>query len=172
MMDIPSFLKKIFFPRKAAHEKIMNELIAEREMTEKIALTDDALMGREEMFPEAVKAARFNGLGKNVNITDLEEFFIMDAENAIKTLNGLYANIAALSDDEMETYIITVHGMKTALLNIGEEALSQVALKLEKYGEERDLNALAVETPAFVGTLEQLAAKLKPGEDDGPSKKP
>ncbi|MDR0502081.1 MAG: response regulator [Treponema sp.] len=174
-----------------------------------IALTANALIGREDMFlqngfdgfiskpidsrelnqvlndfirnkkpPEVVEAARRvpeseRSIRQNITFPDdnkdapaaeaknLEKklFFINDADKAVNTLEKM--NINDIKNAEMELYIITVHGIKSALANIGEKELSAAALKLELAGEARSLSVVSGETPAFIDSLKSIIAEYK-----------
>ena len=89
------------------------------------------------------------------------EFFAMDAESALKVLRDLGPKIRNLSEKEMSLYIITVHGIKSALANIGEKELSGSALKMEKAGTERNIAFMTNETPGFINALQSLLLKYK-----------
>jgi len=67
-----------------------------------------------------------------------------------------------LNEADTETYEITVHGLKSALANIGELELSGQAYRLEKAGVEHDFAVIKKETPAFINALESLVSKLEP----------
>ena len=99
--------------------------------------------------------------GEDTKGAGIKYFFVRDAENAVKNLEN-----TAISDSEMESYIITVHGMKSALANIGEKELSGIAFNLEDAARRRDLELLTNETPSFIHALKSLVAKLKSIEDN------
>jgi hypothetical protein len=99
-------------------------------------------------------------------IPELKEFFVMDAEGALEVLGGLVPRLHELSDEERETYITAVHGMKSALANIGEKRLSGDALKLERAGERRDIGVMSEKTPVFMDALRSLIVKFKPAETE------
>ncbi|MCL2264793.1 MAG: ATP-binding protein [Treponema sp.] len=168
-----------------------------------IALTANAIVGREEMFlkngfdgfiskpidsrelnlflndfirnkkpPEVVEAARREQNEKNPVDADIKtsditksqemaKLFTIDAENAINILEGLSEKIQNPGKDDLDAYIITVHGMKSTLANIGEKELSGIALKLELAGEDRNLNELTKTTPVFIDSLKTIIAKYK-----------
>jgi len=126
---------------------------------------------RDKKQPEVVEAARREQRKENT-ITTFEnlnsnELFVLDAENALNTLEKLYAKIDTLDDAEINSYIISVHGMKSALANINENELSAIARKLEQAGEERNFAVMLSETPVFINAIKSLAAKLKPVEKNG-----
>ena len=71
-----------------------------------------------------------------------------------------------LNDEETESYIITVHGMKSALANIGEKEWSAAAYKLEQAGKERNNAVMAGQTPAFMQALRSLITQCNPKEEN------
>jgi len=130
---------------------------------------------RNKKPPEIVEAARREQSERNLknivpvnNKTPFEKdvFFIQDAENAITVLVQLSENLNALEEEEYKLYITTVHGMKSALANIGETELSANALKLEQAGENKNISVMIRETPFFINSLRFLVEKLKPEIDN------
>ena len=125
---------------------------------------------RNRKDPDVVEAARKeqrnNMMSSNPSVFGKEIFFIRDAENAVKTLEELSGKIQAPDDEEIKLYITTVHGIKSALANIGEYELSGTAHKLEKAGYDRNLSVIQSETAAFMEMLRYLIVKLKPVEND------
>jgi len=97
---------------------------------------------------------------------EIYKYFIIDAENTLKTLIDYNSRLCNLSYEEAEMYIVTIHGIKSALANIGKKALSEIALKLEKAGQNRDFAVMTNETPAFIDSLQLLIDKLKSAEPD------
>jgi signal transduction histidine kinase/CheY-like chemotaxis protein len=134
---------------------------------------------RNKKPPEVVEAARQEQHKKEQDNKDTfakkeartfekKKLFIRDAENTVNVLE----NIKTANDSDMELYIVTVHGMKSVLANIGEKMLSGMALKLEQACAERNLVVIQNETPVFVNALRSLIAKYKPdvqvlAEQDG-----
>jgi len=98
--------------------------------------------------------------GNIANAAELRNFFIHDVENAMNVLENL--DFTNLDDAGLELYIVTIHGMKSALFNIGEKDFSSVAYKLEKAGLERDFNVIANDTFSFLRVLKSLAMKFQP----------
>ena len=92
---------------------------------------------------------------------ELLRFFIQDAQNGIAEIKSVMAKTGTLDDQDMETYITAVHGLKSALANIGETELSAEAFKLEKAGRERNIALLSSETPEFLKALGLLIEKYK-----------
>ncbi|MCL2185479.1 MAG: transporter substrate-binding domain-containing protein [Treponema sp.] len=135
---------------------------------------------RNKKPPEIVNAARREQKEKNSktaqtkfavfenikSVFEKDAFFVQDAENAITVLSNLYKIIDNIEDDELKLYITTVHGMKSALSNIGEKDLSANAYKLERAGDEKNFSVIANETPIFIADLKTLTEKLKPEDKD------
>jgi len=103
---------------------------------------------------------------KPASYHDLAVLFVLDAEKALESLSAIHSNGYRKSDD-IQTFVINVHAMKSALANIGETGLSAAALKLEQAGKAEDKKTLMAETPAFLEALRETIEKNKPREDDG-----
>jgi len=97
----------------------------------------------------------------------LEKIFAKDVESAVNVLESLYSKMPSLNDEETGLYIVTVHGMKSALANFGEKGLSSIAFKLEQAGEKRNFDIMLNETPAFLNALQSLNSKLKSTNGSG-----
>jgi len=172
-----------------------------------IALTANAVIGREEMFlqngfdgfiskpidsrelnqclnefirnkkpPEVIEEARLEQQKREqenasgINHSNLEKFFIRDAQNAVKILSDLCGKIENLNNEEKEAYITTVHGIKSALANIGEKELSDTAGKLEtasrEGNREGDKEEMLSATPILINALRSLIIKFSPEESN------
>ena len=143
-------------------EAILNRFIRDKQPQEVIeaARHEQSIIESENSSP-----ADSDLLAQNkTQSTEFEKFFVLDAENAIKMIEGVYDKLP--HDKALESYIIAVHGMKNVLANIGEIELSTVALRLEKAGYEQDIAVITQETPAFVDALRFLADKYKTVEND------
>jgi len=126
---------------------------------------------RNKKPPEVVDAARREqrekGIGKTdagaqdiSKSTEMIRFFSQDAENAIAVLDGLKEKIHDMNEEETDSFVTTVHGMKSALANIGEKELSGMAFKLEQAGEEHNLAVLTSVNPVFMDALRSLVEKF------------
>ena len=104
-----------------------------------------------------------NKLSDNSNeqISDMEKFFVMDAQNAVSFLESFCENLDALSSADMGDYEITVHGIKSALANINETELSGLAYKLEQAAVENNFSVIRSESPVLVDALKALIEKLQ-----------
>jgi len=94
---------------------------------------------------------------------ELAKIFTRDAEKAAATLEEIQKKEGNYGDEDIQTYTIYVHAMKSALANIGETALSESALKLELAGRARNTAVMTAETPAFLNSLRTLIGKINPG---------
>ncbi|MDR2965056.1 MAG: response regulator [Treponema sp.] len=126
---------------------------------------------RNKQPPEVVHKARLEQQQKNsrhkkqgIELSDVERFFVLDAEKAKEVLEKMFAQPHELSKPELELYIITIHGMKSALANIGEKQLSEIALRLETAGREENHPIILEETSVFIKALQSLIIKYKPEE--------
>jgi len=100
--------------------------------------------------------------GNAEKISKMAELFILDAQNAINVLEDLNKDISSLNSEALNTYVVTVHGMKSALANLGEMELSGIAFKLEIAGKDHQMDELEKATPAFIASLHSLIKKYKP----------
>ena len=94
------------------------------------------------------------------------EIFARDAYKSITALDALYAK-NSYDEDDIRTFTIHVHGMKSALANIGEQELSALASKLEQAGRDNNTGLIFAEMPAFLSSLRALTEELAPKTDNG-----
>jgi CheY-like chemotaxis protein len=122
----------------------------------------------EDVIEKAVKE-KINLLAsgsKNAGLdSQISEYFVRDAEKAVKVLNSIYSNNCRRGDD-IPVFIINIHAMKSALANIGENKLSEEAAKLEQVGRENNVKLIMSTLPDFLNSLNQVIEKLKPYEDE------
>jgi len=112
-----------------------------------------------------IQNSHSDGVQKKALEPQLAEIFIRDAKKAITELEEVYLNKCG-NDNDLSTFIITIHAMKSALANIGETTLSAEAAKLEQAGRDKNLKLVFSELPLFVETLHSIIEKLKPKDDD------
>jgi len=92
---------------------------------------------------------------------------VLDIQNAVTIINRILPDINAGSLRQersvlnLDLFITTVHGMKSALANIGENLLSDAALKLEKAGGNNEIDVILEKTPEFLLSLRSLNDKIK-----------
>jgi len=90
----------------------------------------------------------------------LIEFFLRDAKKSASVLESFYANSGRRNDD-LSMFIINIHGMKSALANIGKDELSEHAAKLEQEGREKNIKYILAELPSFLEKLHDLMDELE-----------
>ena len=87
------------------------------------------------------------------------EAFARDVSRALAVLDELMLK-DELSEEDIRSYIVTVHGMKSALAHMGKSELSATALKLELLAHDNNINAIANETPDFLRSLRSYTEEL------------
>ena len=95
------------------------------------------------------------------------EAFVRDARKALAILEAICERGSYDSDDELRSYVINVHGMKSALANVMNSELSSIAQKLEGAGRKQDLACLKAETPPFLLKLRDFVETLSPETKTG-----
>ncbi|MCL2703591.1 MAG: PAS domain-containing protein [Defluviitaleaceae bacterium] len=99
---------------------------------------------------------------------ELAAAVVLDIENALNVLDEVMINLNSTGDADMDLFATTVHGMKSALNNIGETELSGTAFKLEQAGDNGEVSVILSETPAFMDELKLLIKRFKRAEADAP----
>ncbi|WP_461255388.1 hybrid sensor histidine kinase/response regulator [Treponema sp. R80B11-R83G3] len=133
---------------------------------------------RDKQTPEVIEAARQQKAASDLKKEDektkieavdsqLKIFFAKDAEKAVSELETLYNKRDTWNSDDIQTYIVNVHAMKSALANIKETELSSFASKLEQAGRDQDTGLMIAETPSFLNSLREILNKLKSIENSG-----
>ena len=127
---------------------------------------------RDKQTPETLEAARQkkNALRASGNYNadlnmDLAEIFTRDARKASDALNAIYKNKCRRAED-VDSFIINVHAMKSALANIGEHEVSAEAAALEQAGRKKNIDLILAEIPVFLNVLEEVIEKVKPKEKE------
>jgi signal transduction histidine kinase/CheY-like chemotaxis protein len=132
-----------------------------------------------DKYPEEAKAAReaapLNVAPVDLGVSDdLAKHFIRDAKNAAGVLEELMKK-TEFTPDELKSYTITTHGMKSALANVDVTELSGVAKNLEDAGRHNDTEKIFAQTPLFIIRLKETIALFEStlkddsenlGEDD------
>ena len=92
----------------------------------------------------------------------LAEVFTNDAVKSIIALKKCLQN-SFNGEEDIQMYIINTHSMKSALANIGENALSSFALRLEQAGRGKNTGVMSAETSGFISKLEEVVKRLSVG---------
>ena len=85
----------------------------------------------------------------------LMESFIVDAEKSIGIIEPLL-NIDKMEEEDFRSYTIQTHAMKSALLNIKQNGLSDTAAALEEAGRSKDVEIIKAQTPMLIAELAKL----------------
>jgi len=94
--------------------------------------------------------------------SEIAKIFTRDAEKSIAILEAIHEKRYNFTDEDIRSYVINVHAMKSALANIGETKLSAIALKLEEAGRQQNIAVISDETPAFLTALRAVIEKINP----------
>jgi HPt (histidine-containing phosphotransfer) domain-containing protein len=90
----------------------------------------------------------------------LMSIFYKDAKKAVVTLKETITN------GDIKLFTTTIHAMKSALANIGENEISELAFTLERAGLNGDKEFIAANTGNFIERLESLISSISPAETD------
>ena len=124
---------------------------------------------RDMQPPEVLEAARNRAKTGGEESQDdmppvidqnISEIFTRDALKVLTTLEAISQGNDYNNKDNLRTYIINVHGIKSALANIGKMDLSAIASNLEKAGREGDLEKITSETPVFLKLLRTFVEEI------------
>jgi CheY-like chemotaxis protein len=126
-------------------------------------------MIRDKKPAETVSAARkkrnaeLSGKTEDTDgsASEMDKLFALDAANTIAVLEEIMLKMPDITDDETEDYITAVHGIKSALANVGEMRLSRTAFRLEKAGKARDFGVIAGETVLLIEALKEMCERIK-----------
>ena len=96
----------------------------------------------------------------------LAEIFVRDAVKSLGMLEAIVQKETPYNEADLRTYVIYIHGIKSALANIGFTDLSAIARELEISGRKGDSDALSAETPAFLASLRKAVEDLSVQKED------
>jgi len=126
---------------------VLNKFIRNKQAPEAIAKTQERISEEPKPAAPAINPV-------------LLSFFAKDAENALPVLESALADIETISEDDLQLYAVTAHGMKSALVNIGKMELSQVAYTLEKAGKAKDKDIIKQQTQELIDGLKKIIADV------------
>jgi len=95
----------------------------------------------------------------------ISEVFVRDASKAIEVIKEVI-EAGIPTEEHLNTYVINVHGIKSALGNIGKPELSAIAGKLEKLGHDENIELIIQETGSFIESLKKVVDDLSLIEDE------
>ena len=100
--------------------------------------------------------------------SSLMDSFIRDARKTVALLEELNKKTGWWeNEEELLSYIISIHGIKSSLGSIGEAELSKTAFKLETSGRDENFDIIKSTTPGFLDGLSELLKKLEQEFNDG-----
>ncbi|MDR1871557.1 MAG: response regulator [Deltaproteobacteria bacterium] len=141
-----------YVAHRRPHEAKLPESPGTTELASEALAPDSTPLPEIEGLDVAVGLARIGG--SRSRYLDLLEVFLRDA-------NGDLAILATVPDDPSLTFFTTrVHALKSALANIGAEALSESSALLEKAGRESDFLTLKGKLPPFHAELTALLGRI------------
>jgi signal transduction histidine kinase/CheY-like chemotaxis protein len=88
----------------------------------------------------------------------LLEAFTRDANNAVKVLSN--------TETDLKLFTTTVHAMKSALANVGNHKLSELAKALETAGREENLEYIDEYIAGFIEKLQEFLKEINPQTED------
>jgi len=97
--------------------------------------------------------------------TDLLFVFARDAQKAMQVFEYTLENMANITADDLHTYALTAHAMKSALANIGESTLSQMALELEFAGKKQEKDLIKQKTQSLIDALKMIIKRADAERD-------
>jgi PAS domain S-box-containing protein len=130
---------------------ILNKLIRDMQPPEVIEAARNRAKAKDEQSPDDVPAV----IDQNI-----AEIFTRDAMKVLSTLEAISEENDYSNSANLRTFIINVHGIKSALANIGKMDLSATALNLEKEGRAGNINFISSETPAFLKSLKAFVEEI------------
>ena len=136
---------------------VLNKFIRDKQPHEVIEAARQQAEARKE---QAVENAATPVIGAR-----FAEIVVRDANKSLKALELINEKHGTYSDEDMRTFIIHVHGMKSALANIGRTELSATALKLEVSGRSGDIATITSGLPNFIKSLRALIDELSPKKE-------
>jgi len=95
----------------------------------------------------------------------LAEAFVRDASRTILELERISNIPGPYSDEDLKTFTIHAHSMKSALLIVKEEKLSALAADLEKAGQEKDMIRITDKITVLLNGIKDIKEKLSHSED-------
>ena len=124
---------------------------------------------RDKQPPEILEAVRAQFFKKEKDINqELVEAFLRDARRTTGILEGICAKVEEgdySSEEELQKFIVAIHGIKGACANMGETALSEMAYSFEQAGKKKDLSLLTSSAPDLLENLHSVIEKHTPKTD-------
>ena len=95
------------------------------------------------------------------------DVFIRDAMKTLEAIEPIVQTGDFMDFDNLRTFTVFVHGIKSALASIGMSDLSAKALALETSARNNDYDLIVANAPSFVDSLRDLTTYLSTLDDEG-----
>jgi len=126
---------------------------------------------RDKQPPEVIEEMKKRSVCAEADVSELSiinpKYANAFARDVKKSLAVLYAFIErgdSNDEDDIREYTIHTHGMKGALVSIGNTYLAAIAQKLEQMGRDNKINMILNETPDFLKALQEYTDSVQPGQ--------
>ena len=94
------------------------------------------------------------------SLTELiNKAFVQDAEDAVRVIESLMS-CPEFDAAAFKLFTVCMHGVKSALMNIGRNDLSEDALALETAGKNEDLKFIMDNAPGFLCKLKDRICEI------------
>jgi len=99
----------------------------------------------------------------------LMESFLLDAKKAVDTIGPLIESLKSdkkfeIDAQSLKSFVIQAHAMKSALANIRETELSEIAFALEQAGRKGAITTIKSKAPRFLDSLRKIITDNSPEE--------
>ena len=131
---------------------------------------------RDKQPTEVIEAARREAVSEEAGKDDsvyvaevlidpiLAEIFVKDALKSLMFMESFMSN-ANIDESAVRDYVIHVHGLKSALANVGKRDMSALAATLEDMGRRGNTEGILADTPELINPLKAFIAELKQIEE-------
>ena len=110
------------------------------------------------------EAKKYKATEKTIQTNEISpklfEVFCRDAEKAAATLRKIFTENQLQCQSGIKSFTTTVHGMKSALANIGEKEKSALALELELASRNDNIEFVIANIESFIEMLETMIKDL------------
>jgi HPt (histidine-containing phosphotransfer) domain-containing protein len=127
---------------------------------------------RDKQTPDVLEEARkkknmlYAAGSHNIAIDpQLAEFFVRDAKKVVDILTAISENNCRRGDD-LPTFLINIHAMKSALANVGENEMAMETSRLEQAGRDHNVNLILASLPEFLSSLRSVIDKFTVSDED------
>ncbi|MCL2218861.1 MAG: ATP-binding protein [Chitinispirillia bacterium] len=139
---------------------LLNKMIRDKQPPEVLEEARKAASAKKDRGQSSASRTRRSAASPHFT-----KIFVQDAKKSVAALEALVQKGGSYSEEDIQTYIIHTHGMKSALAYVGKMNLSEVALKLELLGRDNDTVAITAETPPFLESLRAVIEELSAEEE-------